>query len=110
MKTSSENNTNIVGMINLNNNIPCSEITGNIVIDSLMEYINQEEIVFPSTSFELKTNRTKMYGAISPADPAFEIVFALNDNPIMIENKDFGSIIFRCNNKLYWTTIGMKLI
>lgn len=110
MKISSENNTNIVGMINLNNYIPCSEITGNIVIDSLMEYINQEEIVFPSTSFELKTNRTKMYGAISPADPAFEIVFALNDNPIMIENKDFGSIIFRCNNKLYWTTIGMKLI
>ena len=51
-----------------------------------------------------------MYGAISPADPAFEIAFALNDNPIMIENEDFGSIIFRCNGKLYWTTIGMKLI
>ena len=98
-------------MINLNNySTVCSEITGNIVIDSLMEYINREEIVFPSTSFELKINRTKMYGAISPADPAFEIAFELNDNPIMIENEDFGSIVFRCNNKLYWVTIGMKLI
>lgn len=75
-----------------------------------MEYINQGGIVFSTTSFELKTNRIKMYGAISPADPAFKVAFDLNDNPIMIENEDFGSIIFKCNNKLYWVTIDMKLI
>jgi hypothetical protein len=98
-------------MINLNNySTVCSEITGNIVTDSLMEYINQGGIVFPATWFELKINRTIMYGAISPADTTFELEFYLNDNPIMIEDKNFGSIVFRCNNKLYWVTIGAKLI
>lgn len=110
MKTSSENNINIVGMINLNNySTVCSEITGNIVIDSLMEYIHQEGVVFQGTYFELKTERYKIYGAISPADPVFEIDFELANNPIMIEYKTVGAVVFRCNGKLYWMTKGVVL-
>lgn len=98
-------------MINLNNyNTICSRITGDEIIDSLMEYINQEGVVFQSTYFELKTNHLKIYGAISVADPVFEFEFEFAGNPIMIEYKDFGAVIFRCNDKLYWMTKGAILL
>lgn len=98
-------------MINLNNyNTVCSRITGDVVIDSLIEYIHQEGVVFQGTYFELKTECYKIYGAISPADIVFEIEFELADNPIMIEYKAFGAVVFRCNDKLYWITKGVMLL
>ena len=97
-------------MIDLNDYFPHKEVTGDIVIDSLMEYIHQGEVVFQSTYFELKTKRYKIYGAISPAHPDFEIKFKLADNPIMIEYKSFGAVVFRCNGKLYWMTKGLSFL
>lgn len=96
-------------MIDLNDYFPHKEVTGDIVIDSLMEYIHQEGVVFQGTYFELKTERCKIYGAISPADPVFEIDFELTNNPIMIEYKTIGAVVFRCNSKLYWMTKGVVL-
>ena len=74
-----------------------------------MEYIHQEGVVFQGTYFELKTEHYKIYGAISPADPVFEIDFELANNPIMIEYKTVGAVVFRYNGKLYWMTKGVVL-